>query len=57
MIIHHMSDGSVRDSIEGFVIPKKFEEVYILANKKSKENQNGNSNKSRNIGEKQILDR
>lgn len=56
MIIHHMSDGSVRKSIEGLVIPSRFEQVYILANKKKlerkKELQNGNSGKSRTINKK-----
>lgn len=34
MIIHHMADGSIRKSVEGFIIPKSFEKVYELANKK-----------------------
>lgn len=49
MIIHHMSDGSVRKSIEGFIIPKSFEKVYELANKKRKIT---NDSTSRTIREK-----
>lgn len=54
MIIHHMSDGSVRKSIEGLVVPSRFEQVYILAQKmkRKKELQNGNSGKSGTINKK-----
>ena len=56
MIIHHMSDGSIRKSIEGVVIPLSFKNVYTLANKKNlerkKENQNGNSDTSGDFREK-----
>lgn len=56
MIIHHMSDGTVRKSIEGVVVPSSFEQVYILAHKKKlerkKEIQNGNSNTSGDFREK-----
>ena len=56
MIIHHMSDGSIRKSIEGLVVPSRFEQVYILAQKKKlerkKEFQNGNSDQSRTINKK-----
>ena len=56
MIIHHMSDGTIRDSIEGCVIPKQLSSVYTLVmssrlNKNLKENdRNGNSNTSGDIG-------
>lgn len=53
MIIHHMSDGTIRDSIDGVVIPRKFESVYILANKRRrsvyKENTYGNVDTSKTI--------
>lgn len=54
MIIHHMKNGYVRDSIDGMVIPKTFEQVYILARraKQNKENDNGNSIKSEDIRKK-----
>lgn len=42
MIIHHMADGSVRDSIDEIVIPRKFENVYKIVNSIRKKNQNGN---------------
>lgn len=58
MIIHHMSDGSIRNSIEGVVIPSRFENVYRLANNKRRDLKiHGNISKSGNIREKQILDR
>lgn len=60
MIIHHMSDGTIRNSIEGVVIPTTLERVYILAKKNGvikKENRNGNSNTSRDFRKEQVLDR
>ena len=54
MIIHHMSDGTIRQNIEGVVIPRKFDKIYELAYKKriKGEHQNGNENKSGNISKK-----
>lgn len=54
MIIHHMSDGTTRKSIEGVRIPTNFDKVYALAYKKrvKGELQNGNKNKSSNISKK-----
>lgn len=54
MIIHHMSDGTIRKSIEGVRIPTKFDSVYALAYKKrvKGEKQNGNSDSSRSINKK-----
>ena len=50
MIIHHMADGTIRKDIEGLVIPKSFENIYILVNKKrNKERNNVNNSKSGNI--------
>lgn len=60
MIIHHMSDGTIRNSIEGIVVPTTLEKVYILAKKNrasKKENKNGNSNTSRDFRKEQVLDR
>lgn len=34
MIFHHMADGSVRDSIDGVVIPKNFTNIYELINRR-----------------------
>lgn len=51
MIIHHMSNGIIKNSIKGSIIPKNFEAVYKLANKRKKENKNG-SNETRTIREK-----
>ena len=54
MIIHHMSDGTIRKSIEGVHIPTNFNKVYELAYKKriKGEKQNGNDNTSRSIDKK-----
>ena len=54
MIIHHMSDGTIRQNIEGVVIPRKFDKIYELAYKKRirGENQNGNKDKSSDISKK-----
>ena len=54
MIIHHMSDGTIRQNIEGVVIPRKFDKVYALAYKKRirSGHQNGNKDKSSNISKK-----
>lgn len=50
MIIHHMADGTIRKDIEGLIVPKSFENVYILANKKrSGVNNNVHNGKSGNI--------
>lgn len=46
MIIHHMADGSTRNSIDGIIIPKSFKNIYNLANKIKKESSNGNGTKS-----------
>ena len=54
MIIHHMSDGSIRDSIDGMVIPKKFESIYILA-RELRIRRIENGSKKRTIEEEQIL--
>lgn len=58
MIIHHMSDGTIRNSIEGVYIPKRFDKVYMIAHKHSlrEKNQNDNKDKSYNIKKKQVLD-
>lgn len=54
MIIHHMSDGTIRENIEGVVIPRRFDKIYELAYKKRirGERQNGNEDKSSNISKK-----
>lgn len=54
MIIHHMSDGTTRKSIEGVYIPKQFDKVYMIAHKNAlkEKNQNGNENKSSDISKK-----
>lgn len=60
MIIHHMSDGTIRHSIEGVVIPPTLKNVYILAKTgrvKKEEFKNGNSNTSRDFRKEQVLDR
>ena len=49
MIVHHMADGSTRDSIDGIIIPKNFKNIYELANRIKKESSNGNSVKSKVI--------
>ena len=54
MVIHHMSDGSIRDSIDGMVIPKKFESIYILA-REIRVRRIENGSKKRTIEEEQIL--
>lgn len=51
MVIHHMADGTVRNSIEGLRIPKSFEGVYKIANRR-REIKDGNNNKSRIVKEK-----
>ena len=51
MIIHHMADGTIRKNIDGIIIPRNFEKVYILANQKKKENQHGDSTKSKTINQ------
>jgi len=52
MIIHHMSDGTVRKSIEGVIVPITFSNVYKLAQNNKRGNQNGNSNTSGDICKK-----
>ena len=54
MIIHHMSDGTVRKSIDGVCVPRQLNKVYELAYKKQfkGELQNGNKNKSSDISKK-----
>ena len=54
MIIHHMSDGTVRKSIEGVHIPRQFNKVYELAHKNALKgkSQNGNKDKSSDIKKK-----
>ena len=54
MIIHHMSDGTIRKSVDGVRIPTKFNKVYELAYKNSlkEKNKNGNCDTSRNLDKK-----
>lgn len=52
MIIHHMVDGSVRDSIDGVVIPNSFEGIYILVNKRKAADVDGNNDTSKIVREK-----
>ena len=52
MIIHHMRDGSIRENIEGVVVPTSFEHIYKLAQMGRKGDQNGNRNTSGNITKK-----
>ena len=54
MIIHHMSDGTTRKSIDGMRIPTKFDKVYALAYKKrvKGDSQNGNKGKSSDLKKK-----
>jgi hypothetical protein len=49
-----MSDGTIRNSIEGVYIPKRFDKVYMIAHKNAlkEKNQNGNKDKSSNIEKK-----
>lgn len=47
MIIHHMADGSIRNSIDGIIIPRSFKNTYELANRIKKESSNGNGTKSK----------
>ena len=54
LVIHHMSDGSIRDSVDGMVIPKKFESIYILA-REIRVRRIENGSKKRTIEEEQIL--
>lgn len=49
MVIHHMADGSIRDSIEGMKIPKSFNKVYEMIYISRKENDSGNSIKIKAI--------
>ena len=57
MIIHHMRDGTIRESIDGMVIPASFENVYKLVQVSKKENKNGDSDTSRDFRKEQVLDR
>lgn len=59
MIIHHMSDGTIRKSVEGVIIPRQMDKVYSLVHRKAlkEKKQNDNSNTTGAIHEKQILDR
>lgn len=50
MIIHHMSDGSIRNNIEGLIIPKSFVTVYEITNRKV--NTYDNINKTKTIEKK-----
>lgn len=54
LVIHHMSDGSIRDSVDGMVIPKKFESIYILT-REIRIRRIENGSKKRTIEEEQIL--
>jgi hypothetical protein len=52
MIIHHMRNGSIRESIEGAVVPASFEHIYKLVHVSRKGNQNGDGNTTRDIAKK-----
>lgn len=52
MIIHHMADGSIRKNIDGVILPKQFENIYKLANRRKKDISNGNVNTSRTVERK-----
>ena len=56
MIIHHMRDGSIRDSIEGMIVPVSFENIYKLARMGKKEHRHDNIDTSGNFRKKQVLD-
>lgn len=49
MIVHHMADGTIRKTMDGVIVPKNFETVYKLANKRKREFKNVNNDKSRII--------
>lgn len=51
MIIHHMRDGTIRESIDGVVVPRKFEKIYEMVNKR-KVKVNGNKDTTRTIKRK-----
>ncbi len=51
MIIHHMKDGTIRKSIDDVVVPRKFEKIYEMANKR-KVKVNDNKDAIRTIKEK-----
>lgn len=51
MIIHHMSNGTIRESIDGVIVPRKFEKIYEMANKR-KVKVNGNKDTTRTIKRK-----
>lgn len=52
MIIHHMADGTIRDSIDGVVIPNSFEGIYILVNKRKAACVDDDSDTSKIVREK-----
>jgi hypothetical protein len=52
MIIHHMRNGSIRESIEGVVVPASFEHIYKLVQMGRKGDRNGDSNTTRDIAKK-----
>lgn len=51
MIIHHMRDGTIRESIDDVIIPRKFEKIYEMVNKR-KVKVNGNKDTTRTIKRK-----
>ena len=51
MIIHHMRDGTIRESIDDVIIPRKFEKIYEMANKR-KVKVNDNKDTTRTIKRK-----
>lgn len=51
MIIHHMRDGTIRKSIDGVVVPRKFEKIYEMVNKR-KVKVNDNKDTTRTIKRK-----
>lgn len=55
MIIHHMSDGAIRENIEGVILPKSFNKVYSMIHSKKKVSQNEDSSKSKTINKSQVL--
>ena len=51
MIIHHMRDGTIRESIDGVIVPRKFEKIYEMVNKR-KVKVNDNKDTTRTIKRK-----
>lgn len=55
MIHHVMADGTKRDSIKGRIIPKEISESILFIFSKRKETNDGYSNKTGTVREKQVL--